>query len=128
MSQADVKGALANEVRSVLAVYVTAFAEATPERCHKVCSGNGPRGAEVPNHWHLRLLRTRGERPRCRAAEGKDELPPPHSIISSARASNCGGTSMPSALAVFKFMTNSNLVDCKTGKSAGLVPLRICPV
>src|SRR5262249_60795396 len=34
----------------------------------------------------------------------------PHSIISSARADNVGGTSMPSALAVLRLMTSSNLV------------------
>jgi hypothetical protein len=35
-----------------------------------------------------------------------------HSITSSARASKVGGTSRPSALAVFKFMTRSSLVGC----------------
>src|SRR5262249_21476457 len=48
-----------------------------------------------------------------------------HSITSSA--SNCRelGTSTPSALAVCRLMTNSNLVDCQTGRSAGFAPLRI---
>src|SRR5262249_51649679 len=47
-------------------------------------------------------LRVRGERPGgCRAGEQRDELPPSHSITSSARASKGGGTSTPSALAVF---------------------------
>jgi len=42
---------------------------------------------EKHDHRHRRLLRTRGERPRRRrAAENGDELPPPHSITSSARA------------------------------------------
>jgi hypothetical protein len=31
----------------------------------------------------------------------------------------------PSALAVFMLITSSNLVGCSTGRSAGLVPLRI---
>ena len=31
------------------------------------------------------------------------------------------GTGMSKPLAVFKFITNSNLVDCTTGKSAGRV-------
>src|SRR5215510_298965 len=48
-----------------------------------------------------------------------------YSITSSARASSVGGTSRPSALAVCRLMTNSNLVDCSTGRSAGLAPLRI---
>ena len=51
-----------------------------------------------------------------------------YSITSSARASSVGGTSMPSALALGRLMTSSNLVDCTTGKSAGLVPLRMRPV
>ncbi len=51
----------------------------------------------------------------------------PHSITSSA--SNCIelGTSMPSALAVCRLITNSNLLDCTTGKSVGFSPLRIRP-
>ena len=48
-----------------------------------------------------------------------------HSITSSAMESTFGGTSMPSARAVCRLMTNSNLVDCTTGMSAGLAPLRI---
>jgi hypothetical protein len=31
----------------------------------------------------------------------------------------------PSAWAVFRLMTNSNFIGCSTGKSLGLVPLRI---
>src|SRR5262249_53702127 len=50
-----------------------------------------------------------------------------HSITSSARASSCGGTSRPSALAVFRLITSSNLVGCCTGRSAGFAPLRIRP-
>src|SRR5262245_38754879 len=38
-------------------------------------------------------------------------LPSNHSITSSARASSEDGTSRPSALAVLRLMTNSNLVD-----------------
>jgi hypothetical protein len=42
-----------------------------------------------------------------------------HSITSSARASSLSGTSRPSAFAVLRLITNSNFVDCWTGKSAG---------
>ena len=51
-----------------------------------------------------------------------------YSITSSA--SNCIelGTARPSAFAVLKLMTNSNLVDCCTGRSAGFSPLTIRPV
>ena len=50
-----------------------------------------------------------------------------YSIISSASAERLGGTSMPSALAVLRLMTSSNLVDCTTGKSRGFSPFRILP-
>src|SRR5262245_35885881 len=51
-----------------------------------------------------------------------------HSITSSARASSVGGTAMRSILAVSALMTSSNLLACTTGRSAGLVPLRMRPV
>src|SRR6516225_9567955 len=74
------------------------------------------------------LLRARGERPCRHATEQRDELTPSHSITSSASSCNALGTSMPSNRAVCALMTNSNLLDCKTGRSPGLAPLRICPV
>ena len=82
-----------------------------------------------PDHRHHRLLRARRERPRRRAAEQRDELAPRnHSITSSARDEQVGGTVRPSILAVSWLMTSSNLVACTTGKSAGLAPLRMRPV
>ena len=51
-----------------------------------------------------------------------------YSITSSARASSVAGTSSPSALAVGRLMTSSNLVGCSTGRSAGFSPLRMRPV
>ena len=50
-----------------------------------------------------------------------------HSITSSAVASSDGGTVRPSMRAVEALMTSSNLLDCTTGKSAGLAPLRMRP-
>ena len=50
-----------------------------------------------------------------------------HSITSLAATSSLSGTSRPSALAVLRLITNSNLVDCMTGKFAGFSPLRIRP-
>jgi hypothetical protein len=47
-----------------------------------------------------------------------------HSITSSAVASSVDGTVRPSALAVLRLMTNSNLVGCSIGRSVGLVPCR----
>ena len=51
-----------------------------------------------------------------------------HSTTSSARASKVGGTSMPRERAVCRLRVNSNLVGCKTGRSAGLAPLMMLPV
>jgi hypothetical protein len=51
-----------------------------------------------------------------------------HLITRSALANTFGGIVMPICLAVLRLITNSNLVGCSTGKSAGLVPLRILSV
>ena len=48
-----------------------------------------------------------------------------YSITSSARASSEGGTVRFSILAVSALMTSSNVLDCKTGRSVGLAPLRV---
>ena len=50
-----------------------------------------------------------------------------HSITSSAEISMPGGMVMPSALAVLRLMTSSNLAAWMTGKSATLVPLMMRP-
>ena len=89
----------------------------------------GRRVHQHANATHsLGLLRARRERPSgCRAADERDELAPPHSITSSARATSIGGISRPKIFAVCRLMTNSNLVDCSTGSSAGLAPRRMRP-
>src|SRR5262249_12244477 len=57
---------------------------------------------------HRRLLSSRRERPRgSRAAEQPDELPPPHSITSSASSTNESGIVSPIALAALRLMINS---------------------
>src|SRR5262249_24940835 len=86
-------------------------------------SGTGHQHADTPNA--LALLRSRRERPRRRAAEERDERAAPHSITLSVRASSVGETSRPSALAVIRLMTRSNLVGCSTGISPGFAPRRI---
>jgi hypothetical protein len=48
-----------------------------------------------------------------------------YSITSSAVASSLSGTAKPSALAVLRLMTSSNLVGCSTGNSAGLAPRKM---
>src|SRR5262249_44924736 len=90
----------------------------------------GSLGGEDPDHRRRRLLRARRKRRhRPCAAEKGDELPTAaRSLTSSARARSVGGSSMPSAGAVGRLMTNWNLVDCTTGRSAGLAPLRMRPV
>src|SRR5215470_11040187 len=70
------------------------------------------------------LLRARRERPSGRTDERDERAPSYHSITSSARASTVVGMSMPSALAVLRLITSSNLVGCSTGRSAGS-PFRI---
>src|SRR5262249_47443504 len=82
--------------------------------------------ADESYNGHRRLLRPRRERPRgCHAADKRDELPPLHSITSSASARTPAGISRPSARAVLRLMTSSTFVSCRTGKSAGFVPLRM---
>src|SRR5262249_23480281 len=74
----------------------------------------------------LALLRARRERPRRRAAEERDEVAPlNHSITSSARSIIDGGMARPSAVAVLRFTTISNLVGNCTGRSPGFSPRRM---
>jgi hypothetical protein len=74
------------------------------------------------------LLRTGGERRGEEAgsqAPGNERPPGDHWMTSSARSSSDGGIVSPSALAVLRLMTSSNLVGCSTGSSVGLPPLKI---
>src|SRR6266403_3627239 len=64
--------------------------------------------------------------PRPDAPEVRRDLAP-HSMSSSALARSCGGMVRPSALAVVRLITSSNLVGCMTGRSAGWAPFRIFP-
>src|SRR5262249_58492145 len=77
-------------------------------------------GDEDANGRHPRLLRARRKRPHRRTGEKCDELATAaHSITSSARASSLSGTARPSAFAVLRLITSSNLVGCCTGRSVG---------
>src|SRR6516165_7881038 len=115
--------------RNVLSLNITCFSQATSQRHHEFSRSIRRRASEEPDYWHRRLLRARCERPRCRAAEKRDELAPlhlrDHSITSSARSRTASGILSPSALAVVRLMTKSNLVGCSTGMSAGFAPRRI---
>src|SRR5258708_5641770 len=64
---------------------------------------------KIGNGRNPGLLCARNERP-CRGTAGQPyERAPPHSITSSARASSDGGTARPSAFAVLRLTTSSNL-------------------
>ena len=59
----------------------------------------------------IALLLARCERPRSRTAEYRDELAPfHHSITSAAATCSVKGTVRPSAFAVFRLITVSNLI------------------
>src|SRR5262245_52375168 len=62
----------------VLALYVARFVESFTERSTKARGILGRSGADKADDRHRRLLRSRGDRPRRRAAEERDELAPPH--------------------------------------------------
>src|SRR5499427_4646041 len=110
----------------VLALHIADLFETQAECAQTVRHHVRRSGVEQPDYRHCRLLRARRERSHCcRAAEERDERAALHSITSSARASKIGETSKPKALAVLRLTTNSNLVPCSTGKSAGFAPLRI---
>src|SRR5262249_24103246 len=97
--------------------------------CGREFRENGRRsGIEKPDHRQCRLLRARRERP-CyhRAPEQRDEIAASHSITSSARASSMGGISRSIAFAVARLNTRSNFMAISTGRSTGLVPLRMRP-
>src|SRR5262244_2730557 len=78
------------------------------------------------DHRHRPLLRARRERPRrSRTAEQRDELAALHSITSSARVSSVAGTARPSALAVLRLISSSNLVGNSIGRSPAFAPFNI---
>src|SRR5262249_32452467 len=110
----------------VLSLDATGSGQAVAESVHVTRIGRHRPRAEKANHGQCRLLRARSERPRGRpAAEQRNELAAFHSITSSARVSMVGGTSRPSAFAVFRLITSSYLVGACTGRSAGFSPFRM---
>src|SRR5262245_48501611 len=113
--------------RHIAAVDITGFTQAATERGREIGPVILTERVQEPDHRHRRLLRARRERPRDRhAAEQRDELAPPdHSITWSARSRNDSGMVKPSAFAVVRLMTRSNLVGCSTGMSPGFAPRRI---
>src|SRR5262245_14920694 len=104
----------------VLAFQIAKIAQAVPEGVP-----NGRVVDDADTRDLRRLLRTRCERPRGSGAKKRNEVASPHSITSSASASSLSGTVRPSALAVVRLTTRSNLVGCSTGMSAGFAPRKI---
>ena len=91
-----------------------------------ICGSASARPGDNADPRHPRgLLRPRCEGPSRRTAKPCDELAPPHSITSSARASSESGTARPSALAVLRLIASSIFVGAWTGNSAGFSPLKI---
>jgi len=76
-------------------------------------------------------MRTMADRLDLSAADTRDvsnrSKAAAYSMTSSAMESTPAGIVRPSVLAVLRLITNSNLLDCMTGNSAGLAPLRILP-
>jgi hypothetical protein len=87
----------------------------------------GQPAAEMADHRHRLLLRSEGAQRDHRAADEEKQLAPPHSMTSSARARIDCGTVRPSAVAVLRLTTSSNLVGCSTGRSAGFGALEDLP-
>src|SRR6516164_70929 len=112
----------------VPALHKTAISKPLPERCNHLRAFAGGCHVEKSYHRHRWLLRARRQRPRCHAAEQRNEIAAgAHSITSSASARSLSGISSPSAFAVPRLITNSNLVGCMTGRLAGFSPLRTRP-
>ncbi len=85
-------------------------------------------GDDDADPWDLSSqLRLSGERSREDAGtnRGQEGTARDHWITSFARISSDGGIVNPSALAVLRLMTSSNLVGCSIGRSAALAPFKI---
>ena len=107
-----------------------------PAQSRKLLNERVDRGTKYwrfgPSHQHsysphpLRLLRARCERPgRGSATNKRDELAPPHSITSSARAIRFGGKVRPIAPAVLRLTDKVNLSGACTGSSPGRTPRKV---
>jgi hypothetical protein len=72
---------------------------------------------EKTDDRHRRLLRPRPERPRRRAPDSQDELAPPHSRTSLARATNTSDKETPSDAAVLRLTAMQKRGDCSIGMS-----------
>jgi hypothetical protein len=110
-----------------------------PEPHRRDLAATGPAGlgraraalSVEPNgrgHWVAALLSTRIVAWRQRAVKFIPNALARLStywITSVACCKTAGGIVSPSAFAVFRLMTSSNVVACSMGRSAGFAPLRI---
>src|SRR5262249_2702587 len=92
-----------------------------PRLHFRIVAGKGHEHTDAPHP--LALLRARRKRPQSYSTDVSDELPPPHSMTSSARASSDGGASRPCALAVLTLISSSKFVGCST-RLPSLAPAR----
>src|SRR3954447_24795342 len=107
---------------NALAVNVSKFLKAQTERLH-TRGGLLPCSREIADPCDFRAgLGQEERRPPSRCGPECHELTSSHSITSSARARSVGGIVRPSALAAFKFRTNSNFVGDWMGKVPGYSP------
>src|SRR5262249_21137055 len=93
--------------------------------CRLRYEGNGHGWRNYSDAVYLRRLLGLRMRHTGRDQQTGYELPPFHSITSSAISRKSREIVRPSALAVFRLITNSNFVDYCTVNSAGLAPFRI---
>jgi hypothetical protein len=104
--------------RSVVGKLTGSGLRATSDRSNHVCSYSQQRTSS--DKWPCPFCATSGL---VCCSKGHR-----YSITSSARCWSCNDTSRPSAFAVLRLTTNSNLLGCMTGRLAGFSPLRIRPV
>ena len=97
---------------------------------HSLDTGTGPEFVDLPQQlgsfgdvWLWASSRVSSL---AAASDAKSTLSP-HSITSSASCWSCVGISTPSAVAVLRLITRSNLSGRCIGNSLGLAPCRIFP-
>src|SRR5262249_31549448 len=124
----SIRGSPAGFNVDVVAVGPAQLLQALHE-CHETRLRFGIVCGEIHEHVDaphaFALLRAPRKRPRNRPAEQRDEVAAVHSITLSARASSVGGMVRSSAFAVLMLMLVTSFVENSTGRSAGLLLLRI---
>ncbi len=84
--------------------------------------------AHLGRPWSKTKLRSQSLERRSYPRSRHDTRRRPHRAarrVAAGPPSKVGGISRPSVFAVLRLITNSNLVGCMTGRSAGFAPLRM---